>query len=442
MKKALVVGFGISGKGAVKLLNSNGYEVSVYTDFPFNENTFNAKYVGNLTHQEALQDIELVVISPSIDNNHEIVRLAQKNNIPVIGEIELGYRYCKAKIIAITGTNGKTTTTKLIGEIINLSGRKAYTLGNIGTSFCQKADELDSKDVVVLEVSSFQLESIKEFCPNIAVCLNITPDHYERHKNLENYAMAKYRIFINQINEDYAILNYDDEIVKDFSDSINSKIYFVSTKNQVRGCYLSKDAICVNIDDCYEILKTQDIPLKGEYNYQNIMTAILSCKFIGVEDKYIIQAIKDFKLPRYRNEYICTNNGIRYFNDSKATNIDSTLKACQSMQGDTALIVGGYDKGISYAGFFDNLPKNIKHIIATGDNVYSIMAYLPNYHEYTFEITASLERAVQLASQKSVQNVLFSPTTSSFDRYSNYEERGEHFDMLVKSILNNYENQI
>ncbi|MDE6189030.1 MAG: UDP-N-acetylmuramoyl-L-alanine--D-glutamate ligase, partial [Clostridia bacterium] len=303
-------------------------------------------------------------------------------------------------------------------------------------SFCAYADQIQSDEIAVVEVSSFQLETIKEFRPRIAACLNITPDHFERHKCLENYAMAKFNVFINQGLGDCAILNYDDQVVRDFYDGISSEVYFTSVKTPVKGAYVSDGSIIVDIDGKYEFMPLDEIPLKGDYNYLNVMTAILACKLIGVEDNYIKNAIKAFRLPRYRNEFIGEVKGIEFFNDSKATNIDSTLKACNSMQGDTSLIVGGYDKGIAYDGFFPNLPQNIKHIIATGDNVYSIMQFLPSYHEYTFEVTSSLERAVELAMQKPVKNVLFSPTTSSFDRYSSYVERGEHFDMIIASLKN------
>ncbi|MDE5548718.1 MAG: UDP-N-acetylmuramoyl-L-alanine--D-glutamate ligase, partial [Clostridia bacterium] len=346
------------------------------------------------------------------------------------------YRYCKGGIIAITGTNGKTTTTKLINQILNAGKITSYALGNIGESFCAAADKIEQDEIAVLEVSSFQLESIKQFRPRIAACLNITPDHLERHKTIENYAMAKFNIFINQGMGDCAILNYDDKTVRDFYNDIYGEVFFTSAKCEVKGAYLSDGKIVLNIDKKYDFMSLEEIPLKGEYNYQNVMTAILAAKLIGIDDKYIKKTIGDFRLPRYRNEFIGSINGIDIFNDSKATNIDSAIKACNTMQGDTSLIVGGYDKGIAYDGFFANLPDTIKHIIATGDNVYSIMQFLPSYHEYTFEITSSLERATELALQKQVKNVLFSPTTSSFDRYSSYVERGEHFDMIIANLKN------
>lgn len=434
MKKVLVVGYGISGRGAAKLLNAKGYSVSVYSDKPV-ENTEFVEDVSSLTEFEAIADKEFIVVSPGIDPDHKIVSYARRLGVPVIGELELGYRYCKGKIIAVTGTNGKTTTTKLIGEIIAKSGKKAYTLGNIGNSFCENVLHINSDDTVVLEVSSFQLETIKDFCPHVATCLNITPDHYERHKNFENYAYQKFKIFINQKDSDFAILNYDDSTVRDFYDAVNSKVYFISTKSKVKGSYLEDNKIMVDLDGAYPLMSIDEVPLKGGYNYQNVMAAVVAAKLVGIADDSIVEGIKQFSLPRYRNEFITQIDGKNYYNDSKATNIDSTLKACESMQGDTALIVGGYDKGIAYDGFFSKLPAQIKHIIATGDNVYSIMSFLPTYRDYTFEITSSLERAVELAGQKPVKNILFSPTTSSFDRYSGYEERGAHFDMIVKSIM-------
>jgi len=435
LKNALIIGFGVSGKGAAKLLLNHGASVSVYSDERLDlsdyPELFDASGLGDF---EILSNKDLVVVSPSVEGTHRLIKYARKLDIPVIGELELGYRFCKGKIVAITGTNGKTTTTKLINEMINAGGIKSYALGNIGESFCARVDEIGEDEVAVIEASSFQLESVKDFRPSVAACLNVTPDHFERHGNIQNYAMAKFNIFINQGIGDSAILNYDDALVRDFCDGIYGDVYFTAIRNKVKGAYILKDKIMLNFKEEYEFMSLDDVPLKGDYNYQNVMTAIVAAKLIGVKDEYIISAIKNFKLPRYRNEYIGNVDGVDFFNDSKATNIDSTLKACNSMRGDTSLIIGGYDKGISYEGFFANLSPSVKHIVATGDNIYSIMQFLPSYHEYTFEITSSLERAVELAKEKSVKNILFSPTTSSFDRYSSYVERGEHFDMIVESL--------
>ncbi len=435
MQDVLIIGWGISGRGAARLLNAHGVKVSVYCDEEIDLTDFT--YVENVVGKSPFDIVngkDLVVVSPSVATEHPIVEYAKKYSIPVIGEIELGYRFCKGKIVAVTGTNGKTTTTKLIGDILNKGGKKAYTLGNIGKSFCENVDAIARDEIAVLEVSSFQLESVKEFRPLIASCLNVTPDHMERHKNMQNYAMSKFNIFINQGKDDYAVLNYDDEITKNFSDRICGKVFYTSARNSVKGAYIKDGKIYLNLNKECEFMSLDDIPLKGNYNYQNVMTAIITCKLLGIGDGDIVKAVREFKSPKYRNEFMGKFLGKNFFNDSKATNIDSTLKACNCMQGDTALIVGGYDKGIAYDGFFSSLPQNIKHIIATGDNVYSMMQFLPSYHEYTFEITSSLQRAAELAVSKQVDNVLFSPTTSSFDRYSGYVERGEHFDMIVNSL--------
>ena len=438
MRNVLIIGWGISGSGASKLLLSQGAKVSVFNDEPIDLTGYpQVVDVSGREYFDIIDGKDLVVISPGIAQDHPLVEYAKRYSLPVRGEIELGYRFCKGKIVAVTGTNGKTTTTKLIGDILNSSGRKAYALGNIGKSFCESVEQIKDDEIAVLEVSSFQLESIKEFRPFIASCLNVTPDHFERHKNINNYALAKFNVFINQDLGDCAILNYDDEITKNFSNMISSDTYYTSVRNTVKGAFCRDGKIYLNIDGEREFMSVADMPLQGEYNYQNVMTAILTCHLLGVKDDAIIEAIKNFKPPRYRNQFICNKFGKNFFNDSKATNIDSTLKACKSMRGDTALIVGGYDKGIAYDGFFSALPDTIKHIIATGDNVYSIMQFLPSYHEYTFEITSSLERATQLAVSKDVDNILFSPTTSSFDRYSSYVERGEHFDMIVQSLKEN-----
>lgn len=435
MKDALIIGWGISGKGAAKLLLSHGIKVRVFSDGGVNLSDFpQAQDVSNLSYLEIISGVDVVVISPSIAPSHPLVEYANKFDLPIIGELELGYRFCKGRIIAVTGTNGKTTTVSLIGDVVKAAGKKAFVLGNIGKSFCESVGEIGEDDIVVLEASSFQLQSVKEFRPFVASCLNVTPDHFERHKNIDDYAMSKFNVFINQGPDDCAILNYDDAVVRNFCDMISGKVYYTSVTNKVMGAFVRDNAIYVNIDGERQFISLDRIPLKGSYNYQNVMTAILACLLVGIDGGDIIKAVENFKLPKYRNEYIGQIDGIKFFNDSKATNIDSTLKACASMQGDTALIVGGYDKGIAYDGFFSALPECVKHIIATGDNVYSMMQFLPSYHEYTFEITSSLQRAAELALEKMAENVLFSPTTSSFDRYSSYKERGEHFDMIFNAL--------
>ncbi|MEG2413402.1 MAG: UDP-N-acetylmuramoyl-L-alanine--D-glutamate ligase [Clostridia bacterium] len=436
MGKVLVVGWGKSGQGSVKLLQKRGYETVVYDDHKIlTEESNQTKSVVEL-----LANIDFVVVSPAIANNHAIVECARKCNIEVISEIELGYRCSKNDIIAITGTNGKTTTTMLMTQMLNDAGVQAYSLGNIGTSYCGELadDNIADSGIIVLEVSSFQLEHVDKFAPKYAVCLNVTPDHLERHHTMEEYALTKMRIFGMQSMNDVAVLNYDDEITRNFADGIGGNIYYISLTNRVKGAYVSENKIYFDSGKKEFVCNVDDIAIKGEHNISNALACIVIAKLVGLDNNSICKTLGTFKLPRYRIEFVTELDKKKYYNDSKATNIDSTLKACETMQGDTALIVGGYDKGIAYDGFFSALPSKIKHIIACGDNALDIMEFLPPYHDYTFEIVNQLERALELASCKNVANVLFSPTTSSFDRYCGYEQRGEHFNYIVREMQNEF----
>ncbi len=437
-KNALIIGWGKSGFGSAKLLQKLDYNIKVFDDCgevdckPYED-------VSNCLPHEVMTNVDLVVLSPSITQNHDLVIYAQKCGIEVIGEIELGYRNCKNKIIAITGTNGKTTTTILMRDILVKSGYDAKALGNIGKSFCGELADISENGYVVLEVSSFQLETTKDFRPDYAMCLNVTPDHLDRHGSFENYFAIKRKIFCNQTPSDYAIINYDDTNTRNMTGDINSNTYYFSLKHRVKGAYLKKDELVFedldNGSKAEVVCKVSDLWNSNAHNISNALACIVVAKLLKIENSIIKNAFSEFKPPRYRIEYVCDFCGKKIFNDSKATNIDSTLKACACMKGDTALIVGGFSKGISYHSFFVMLPSNIKHIIASGDNVYEIMQFMPEVHNYTFEIAATLERACEIAVEKNVANVLFSPTTSSYDRYSSFIQRGEHFNKIISDLV-------
>lgn len=432
----LIMGYGISGISSAKLLSRKGYKVALYDDR--DDIVFNNEYQDrrNLPVDKLLQDIAFCVISPSVTLDNKVVVECKAKNIEVISELELGYRFAENEIIAVTGTNGKTTTTLLIQAILKESGLDAYALGNIGLALTDKVDEIDKKAVIVLETSSFQLESTSNFSPEIAVCLNITPDHLERHKTFEEYVRCKKKIFENQTDKDYAVLNYDDETVKSFAKDIKSKIYYLAKGKKVKGAYTYNEEIFFN-GGCREraLCKVDELSLKGEHNIENALAAITATKLLGVDDEAIVKVLKSFTPLRYRMQFIADIDGRRVYNDSKATNIDATIKACNSLKGDITLIVGGYDKKISYQSFYCQLPSNVKHIIGVGDNVYSIKQEMPEEKWYSFEIAHTLEKAFDMAMNKQTANVLFSPTTSSFDRYTGYIQRGEAFDKVVKAYI-------
>lgn len=436
MGKTLIYGSGISGKGAEILLKNLGIDYDTYLDG-----------VERSDIDTALDenDIDTLIISPGIAMSNPLVKAAKLRGVEVIGEIEFAYRHCLADVIAITGTNGKTTTVTLAEAMLRSCGISAYALGNNGVSFSGKVAELTLSDIAVLEVSSFQLESIKRFCPKIAVCLNIAPDHLERHGNMGEYTLCKRKIFAMQTASDYAILNYDDEIVSSFGETTNADTYYFSLKSVVRGTYVCGNGIYFKDKAIEYVCSTADIKARGEHNLMNALAVITIAKILNIPNSLITNVLNNFTPPLHRNELVATVNGTRYYNDSKATNTHATLSACATMEGKTVLLAGGYDKGLDYSDFLRELPLKVSAIVCYGANREKISSAAKNICSLTVIEAENLEEAVKIASHIRADNVLLSPTTSSFDAYSSFEERGEHFIQLVnelkqktqqKSILN------
>ncbi len=437
MNKTLILGWGKSGDAACGLLRRHGEEVVCFDD---NEGDLAGDGVENrrgMSLENVLEDVGLVVVNPAVPYSHPVIRGATAKGIEVIGEIELGFRYCNGNTVAVTGTNGKTTTVSLLGRIFAEAGIEAHELGNIGVPFSSMADSLCGA-VAILEISSFQLETTKSFAPSFAVCLNVTPDHIERHGSFDEYAKTKAKIFVNQTAGDYAVLNYDDPITRAFALHIPSKPYYFSLERKVKGAYVENGV--AYFSDGYsaeKVFSVADVPLKGKHNLSDVLAATAVARLYGIKAEKIAAAIKNFKAPEYRIGFVKNWKGINIFNDSKSTNIDSTLRACEAMDGDTALIVGGWDKKISYENFFTRLPENVRHIVCCGDNSDEIMRWSPDDAPYSLVKTATLERAVEVSlGYGDVENLLFSPSTSSFDRYTDYKQRGRHFDEIIKAFAN------
>lgn len=431
----LVYGYGASGKSAIKCLLELGRKVAVYAD-NYVDIEFDVDNRSGSTPEKALLDVNLIVVSPSIDLDSPLLLLARKTGIEIIGEIELGYRNLSASIIAITGTNGKTSCTELLTKMLKNADIDANYYGNIGVGLAQNCSKLTCDKVAVLEVSSFQLATTELFCPKIAICLNIDEDHLEYHKSMENYISCKRRIFKNQDISEYAVLNYDDKIVKAFDKEISSTTYYFSLRHKVKGCYLLADCIYFCDDKVEYVCKIGDIKIKGEHNIANCLACITACKILNIPNNVIVKTLREFDLSAHRLQLINTINGVKYFDDSKSTNIMSTICACKAIGGMTTLLIGGYDKGLDHRKLFDGLPENVNTIICFGANKEKIIKEYKLNYKKTLIKADSLEDAIIIASKVKCDNVLFSPATSSFDRFENYIERGNFFKDCVMRINN------
>lgn len=446
-KRVLVAGLGISGMGAASLLLKLNADVIIYDgNADLNKDEIRDKlnikqemeiYLGEFPSQ-ILKTIEYLVLSPGISVDTAFVTEAKKSGIKVMGEIELAYKVCKGKIIAVTGTNGKTTTTALIGEIMKKHQDNVFVVGNIGTSFAGAALDTTGDSVIVAEISSFQLETVDTFRPDVSVVLNITPDHLNRHYTLENYLKVKMNIASNQRKNDICILNYEDALLKDYSEKLKPQIRFFSSKNKIEnGIYLENNKIIIHQDGINtDICNTNELQLLGIHNYENVMAAISATLSAGVTVDEIREAILNFAGAPHRIEYVATKNGITYYNDSKGTNTAASIKAIEAMPCRTVLIAGGYDKGADYEEWIKTFKDKIKCVILIGATKYNIADSAKKLGYTNILLAETLEDAVEAATNEADKGeaVLLSPACASWGMFENYEQRGQVFKDLVNRI--------
>lgn len=433
-KVILVYGLGLSGQSAIELLKQSQQNIAVYSDEYCEYNINGLEDRRGLAIDDVLKNVALIVISPSILLDCPLLVRAKELNIDIIGEMELGFRNCKSDIIAVTGTNGKTTTVELLGHMLNSYGIDAKTLGNNGIGFSENVTRMQESSVAVLETSSFQLNGIELFQPKYAIVTNISPDHIEYHKTFKDYVHCKKNIFKNQNSDDYSILNYDDGIVRDFAEDLHSQVYYFSTKQVVKGSYICGNGIYFKENIPEYVCNIDSLNIIGEHNLQNTLACITVCKLLNMPNQAIKNSLESFVAPPHRVEYVGEMDGVKYYNDSKSTNISSTLSACKSMNGRTVLLMGGYDKGLSYKELFQELPLKISAVIVYGANKMRLIED-SNCVGYLTVISANdLEDAINIASKVKVKNVLFSPGTSSYDSFNNYIERGNYFVEYIKGI--------
>lgn len=447
-KKVLVVGTGISGIGSAGLLEANGAIPIIYDS---NEKVTKdevrsklqkgsqAEIITGAFPEKIVNEIALAVLSPGVPTDLDFVKNIKEHGISVWGEVELAYNYGKGRVLAITGTNGKTTTTSLVGQIMQEYYDSVYIVGNIGNPYTQAAPLMTEKTVSVAEISSFQLETIEHFHPQVSAILNITPDHLNRHHTMENYVAAKEAITLNQTKDDFCILNYENEYTREFGTRCPATVvYFSSARELENGLYLAgEDIFLVKDGVSTRLLNVKtDMNLVGICNIENVMAAIGISMHAGVPMENIIKTIKRFVAVEHRIEYVATKNGVVYYNDSKATNTDAAIQGIKAMDRPTVLIGGGYDKGSEYDDWITSFDGKVKKLVLLGQTKEKI-AECARKHGFTDIIFAeTFEEALDLCVKEAVPGdaVLLSPACASWGMFPNYEVRGKMFKEYVNKL--------
>ena len=445
-KRVLIVGLGKSGVAAAHFLQERGAQVTVS----------DAKHESQLSKEipelldrgiavetgghgeRTFRGQDVIVVSPGVP--YDVAPLVQARNqgVPVIGEVELAARFLKGQVIAITGSNGKTTTTALTGEILEHAGLDVHVGGNIGTPVISMVAESSPQTYNVLEVSSFELETIETFHAQIAVVLNITPDHLDRHRTLEGYTAAKARIFENQTEKDFAVLNADDAICRSLAAKTRAQVVWFSRKpeaNIENGAFVCGGKILWRHEvQEQEIMSTSEVPLKGNHNLENVLAAVAAAVLAGCPPAKIREAVAQFKAVEHRLEFVAAIDGVEYFNDSKATNVDATIKALESFPANIHIILGGKDKGSDYTVLKDLLRERVKRVYTIGAAAEKIESQIAGAAplERTGTLEAALHRAAELAEPGDV--VVLAPACASFDQFENYEHRGRVFKQTVQAM--------
>ena len=450
-KYVLVFGAGKSGIGAAGLLLHEQAKVILYDgnakqDPEKIRRKLNAGadveiILGELS-DEVLDRLELVVLSPGVPADLPVVLKMKEKEIPVWGEVELAYRVGKGEVLAITGTNGKTTTTSLLGEIMKAYREDVQVVGNIGTAYTSVALDTTEDTVTVAEISSFQLETIEKFHPKASAITNITEDHLNRHHTMEEYIRVKERITENQTMEDVCVLNYEDEVLRAFGEKLIAEqkvqvLFFSSLRALQDGIYCQDGTIWLAENGEREpIVRTDELKILGQHNYENVMTAVGMAYYAGVPMDVIRKAVCAFQGVEHRIEYVCEKNGVVYYNDSKGTNPDAAIKGIQAMNRPTLLIGGGFDKQSTYESWIRAFDGKVKYLVLIGETREKIAetARREGFHEIL--MAENLEEAVKICADKAEPGdaVLLSPACASWDQFDSYEQRGDLFKGYVRAL--------
>ncbi|MGI8788973.1 MAG: UDP-N-acetylmuramoyl-L-alanine--D-glutamate ligase [Pyrinomonadaceae bacterium] len=446
-KKTLVLGAGKSGIASAKFLAKRGATVALHdrkpiadwTDAVRSLKTENVGLIDGQIPSWLLDQIDLVVISPGVPTGAVPARYVERKDGEVIGEVELAYRFLKGRIVGITGSNGKTTTTTLIGEILKRAGIKTQVGGNIGTPLVDLIETSSDETWTVCELSSFQLETIRDFRPNVAVALNVTPNHLDRYDFFSDYAAAKHRLFMNQTAEDVAILNADDEITASWAGNLKANVVLFSVKKELgEGLFLrGRDLIC-KANGKEKVLTTRDeIFLRGLHNVENVLASLAAGLAAGASPDSMRETIKNFKGVEHRIEFVLEVEGVKFYNDSKATSVDASVKAVEALsedEGKINLILGGRGKNAPYSPLGNLIKENVRKLILIGEDADNIESQLKNFVEIirAEDMKDAVEKSFESA--ESGDAVLLAPACASFDVFKSFEERGKVFKSEVQNL--------
>ena len=438
VKRIVILGAGISGVGAAVLAKKKGFEVFVSDKGKITEDNKKVLLNNEVDWEEnnhtfdKILNADEVIKSPGIPDSVELIQNLKNAKIPLISEVEFAFRYTKAKIAAITGSNGKTTTTLLLGHVLKNAGYDVLVAGNVGVGFALSISERDY-DYIVLELSSFQLDGIKNFRSDVAILLNITADHLDRYDyRLENYSASKFKITENQKEQDFLIYNADDEIVKEIK--TKAKKLPISLKDeQKEGGFLNKNELIIKLNN--NTMTMQELALQGKHNIFNSMAAAMAARVFEVKDSVIRQSMIDFQNVEHRLEYVLTVHGIDFINDSKATNVNACWFALESMTKGVVWIVGGVDKGNDYSELAEMVDEKVKAIICLGENNQNIIDAFKDKVDTIVQASTMSEAVNQSFSLANKgETVLLSPACASFDLFANYEDRGFQFKKSARTL--------
>lgn len=446
-KRVLVVGMGKSGIAAIQAMLKLGAYVTVQDSKRAED--MDGQLLNFLTGKglklclgKVPDDLgfDMLILSPGVDPELDFIQKAKNEGAEIVGELEIAYRVARGNFVAITGTNGKTTTTTLVGEIFRKARRRTYVVGNIGVAVISKALDTEEGDWLITETSSFQLQTVKYFKPTVSAILNITPDHLNRHHTMENYGIAKANVFMNQDETGYCIINAEDEMCVTLTQKAKPKVIMFSSERELdRGAFV-KDGVLVIADgnDTINLCRTDELKIIGKHNVENALAAAAISYFAGIEPEIIGETLREFTGVAHRIEYCGMSGGVKFYNDSKGTNIDATVTALNAIEKNIILIAGGDGKGQDFSQLIKNFGSRVKHMVLIGKDGPKIAAAADEYgfenYSYGADMQECVKKAFEIAEPE--DTVLLSPACASWDMYDNFEQRGDHFKELVSRLGN------